>query len=62
MKAKLGNAEIEGTPEEIAHFLGIKYSPEPLVEYDPIPMPCKACPNYGKGPCNCILGGYQITY
>ena len=66
MKAKVNGVEVEGTPEEIAKLLGIAIKdPDSIVStsdsFDYIPEACKCCPNYGKGPCNCILGGNQFT-
>lgn len=65
MKAKVNGAEIEGSPEEIAKFLGVKYNPRPTINYDDISIKhkqknkkpnneldiCKDCPHQGEG-CN----------
>ena len=66
MKARVNGAEVEGTPEEIARILGIAIKDTDTIvitsdSFDYIPKMCKNCSNYGKGPCNCILGGYQFT-
>ena len=57
MKAKVNGAEIEGTPEEIAKFIGVKYNPRPENNYDFISVKhkqediCNGCPHQGEG-CN----------
>lgn len=57
MKAKVNGAEVEGTPEEIAKFLGVKNNPRPAINYDDISVKheqeniCKGCPHQGEG-CN----------
>ncbi len=63
MKANVNGIEFEGTPEEIAKFLEVKYNHGPVIDYDDflvkheqkIKKPndeldiCKGCPRQGKG-------------
>lgn len=57
MKANVNGIEFEGTPEEIAKFLEVKYNHGPAIDYDDFLVKheqediCKGCPHQGEG-CN----------
>ena len=57
MKANVNGIEFEGTPEEIAKFLEVKYNHGPVIDYDDISVKheekdiCMNCPHQGEG-CN----------
>ena len=57
MKAKVNGVEVEGTPEEIAKLLEVKYIHPLAIDYDDISVKhkqkdiCKGCPHQGEG-CN----------